>query len=246
MKKMLIVGVAAAALTATVNAHAAAGLGIRGETGLARTPMAASLPPLTLAVAADYVASEDTFIPMRAQIGIVEGLEVGGNWWYLDLPGDTTVWGLNAKYVFPRFVEHLDLAVGGHYREQTIDDENNDGHDVYFVASFPVGFLVPSLGVMYESITGDNDETDVRFFGSIVANVLPTFALGAEIMSASDKLDPIDDPDPAMWFGARVVPLHGLTIQAGLLNYADFGGDLEDLEDFVFHVGLQYEFSFQQ
>jgi hypothetical protein len=245
VKKLLLLGIAAAALAAAGTAQAASGLGLRGETGLARTPMAVALPPLTLAFAADFVASDDLFVPMRAEFGVVEGLELGGHYWYLDIPGDSAAWGLNAKYVFPPFLENLGLAVGGHYREQDIGDRNNDGHDVYFVASYPVGFLVPTFGVMYESITGDNDESDVRFFGSLVANVLPSFALGAEIMSSSDKLDGTD-PDPAMWFGARFMPLGGLTVQAGLLNYADLGGDQDDLKDFVFHIGVQYAFGFEQ
>jgi hypothetical protein len=244
MKKLLILGIAAITLIAAGTAQAAAGLGMRGETGLARTPMAEALPPMTLAVAADFIASDDLFVPMRVEFGVIQGLELGAHYWYLDIPGDSTGWGLNAKYVFPEFVEKLGLAVGGHYKEQSIGDVNNDGHDVYFVASYPSGFLVPTLGFMYESITGDNDESDFRLFGSLVANILPTFSLGAEIMSASDKLDG-DDADPAMWFGARFMPLEALTVQAGLLNYADFGNP-DNLEDFVFHVGVQYAFSFAQ
>jgi hypothetical protein len=244
MKKLLLLGIAAAVLTAAGTAQAAAGLGLRGETGLARTPMAVALPPLTLAVAADFVASDDLFVPMRAEFGVIEGLELGGNYWYLDMPGESTAWGVNAKYVFPQFVTNLGLAVGGHYREQDIGDIDNNGHDVYFVASYPAGFVVPTLGFMYESITGDNDESDFRFFGSLVANILPTFSIGAEIMSASDKLDG-DNADPAMWFGARFEPLPGLTVQGGLLNYADLGNP-DNIKDFVFHVGVQYAFSFER
>jgi hypothetical protein len=243
MKKLLILGITAIALTAAVAAQAASGLGLRGETGLARTPATVALPPMTLAVAADFVASDDTFIPLRAEFGVVEGLEVGGNYWYLDTDGDATVWGLNAKYAFPQFVEHLGLAVGGHYRKQTINDFENDGHDIYFAGSYAFGFLVPTVGVRYESITGDNDETDIRFFGSLVANILPNLAFGMEIESASDKLDGTN-ADPAMWFGARYMPMEGLTVQAGLLNYADIGAGLDAQKDFVLHFGAQYAFSF--
>ena len=249
MKKLLALGIAAAALAAAGTAQAAVGLGLRGESGLARTPMAVALPPMTLAVAADFVASDDLFMPFRAQFGVIQGLELGGHYWYLDIPGDSSGYGLNVKYVFPEYVEKLGLAVGGHYKKQEIGDINNDGHDVYFVASYPSGFLVPSLGFMYESITGDNDESDFRLFGSLVANILPTFSLGAEIMSSSDKLDDRyfedEDPDPAMWFGARFVPMPGLTVQAGMLNYADFGNtDPGAMNDFVFHIGVQYDYSF--
>ena len=243
MKKLLLVGIAAITLTAAGSVQAASGLGLRGESGLARTPMAVALPPLTLAVAADFVTSNDTFLPLRAEFGVIDGLEVGGNYWYLNNEGGSTIWGLNAKYVFPQFVEKLGLAVGGHYRKQSINDIENDGHDVYVLASYPVGFLVPTVGVRYESITGDNDETDIRYFGSLVANILPSFAIGAEIESASDKLDGTD-ADPAIWFGARFMPLEALTIQVGLLNYADLGAGLEDQKDFILHVGAQYAFSF--
>lgn len=246
MKKVLAVCAAATLLAVAGTAHAAGGLGLRGECGLARTPTAVALPPMTIAVAADFVASDDLFLPLRAEFGVIQGLELGGHYWYLDVPGDSTGWGLNAKYVFPEFVEKLGLALGGHWKKQEIGDINNDGHDVYGVASYSAGFLVPSLGFMYESITGDNDESDFRAFGSLVANILPTFSLGAEIMSSSDKLDGTD-PDPAMWFGARFVPLPSLTVQAGMLNYADFGNtDPDGMKDFVFHIGLQYDYSFQQ
>lgn len=249
MKRLLVIGLAAVTLAAAGTAQAAAGLGLRGETGLARTPTAVALPPMTLALAADFVASDEVFIPMRLEFGVIEGLELGGHYWYLDVPGDSTAWGLNAKYVFPTFVQNLGLAVGGHYREQDVGDINNDGHDIYFVASYPFGFIVPSFGIMYESITGDNDESDLRFFGSLVANILPTFSIGAEIMSTSDKLDELmygEDADPAMWFGVRFAPLPALTVQAGFLNYADFGADRDEFEDFVFHFGAQYAFGFQQ
>ena len=260
MKKLFVLAIAAAVWAAAGAAQAATdsgqtvpgtvptaiGLGLRGESGLARTPMAVALPPMTLAVAADFVASDDLFMPFRAQFGVIQGLELGGHYWYLDMPGDSSGYGLNVKYVFPEYVERLGLAIGGHWKKQEIGDINNDGHDVYFVGSYPSGFLVPTLGVMYESITGDNDESDFRFFGSLVANILPTFALGFEIMSPSDKLDGTD-PDPAMWFGARFVPLQGLTVQAGLLNYADFGNaDPDGMKDFVFHIGLQYAYGFAQ
>jgi hypothetical protein len=243
MKRLLLTFVTAAALAAAGTAEAAPGLSLRGDTGLARTPMVAAQAPMSLAFAADYVSSNEKFIPMRAEFGVIQGLEVGGNWWYMDLPGDTTAWGLNAKYVLPEFVPNLGLAVGGHYRKQTISDVENDGHDLYFAVAYPVGFVVPTAGVIYEAITGDNDETDVRFFGSLVANVVPELAVGAEIMSASDKLDG-DNADPAMWFGARFAPTPALSVQVGMLNYADIGAGLQDQKDFILHVGVQYGFSF--
>jgi hypothetical protein len=246
MKKLLLFCAVAVALMAAVPARAASGLGLRGETGLARTPMAMALPPLTLAIAADFVASNDVFLPMRAEFGVIEGLELGGNYWYIDSPDISAAWGFNAKYVLPEFVENLGLALGGHYREQDLAGGNNNGHDVYVVATYRAGFLVPSFGVRYESITGANDESDVRFFGSLVANVLPTLAIGAEIESPSNKLDGTG-ADPSMWFGFRILPVEGLTLQAGLLNRSDTGTEHPlGTNAFILHFGAQYAFSFSR
>jgi len=243
MKKMLLFCVVAVALMAAVPAHATSGLGLRGETGLVRTPTAAALPPLTLAVAMDFVSSDYVFLPLRMEFGVINGLEIGGNFWHLDSEKNSEIWGLNAKYVLPEFVENLGLAFGGHYRKQTVENFENDGHDLYFATSYRYSFLTPTVGMRYESITGANDESDLRFFGSLVADVLPNFAVGFEIESASDKLDG-SGADPAMWFGARFMPNEALTVQVGMLNYADIGASLDDQKSFVLHFGAQYAFSF--
>ncbi len=246
MKKLLLCCAVTVVLTAAVPARAASGLGFRGETGLARTPVTESLPPLTLAVAGDFIASDDVFLPLRVEFGVIEGLELGGNYWYLNSKEISAAWGFNAKYAFPEYIENLGVALGGHYRAQDLKGEKNDGHDLYLVVSYRAGFLVPSLGIRYESITGANSESDARFFGSLVANVLPTFAIGAEIETASNKLDGTG-VDPSMWFGARFVPLEGLTVQAGLLNRADTGTDHPlGTNAFILHFGAQYAFSFSR
>ena len=246
MKKLLLFCVVAVALAAAAPARAASGLGLRGETGLVRTPLAVALPPLTLAIAGDFIASDDVFLPLRVEFGVIEGLELGGNYWFIDSTAISAAWGFNAKYVLPEFVENLGLALGGHYREQDLAVGNNNGHDVYFVASYRAGFLVPSLGIRYESITGANDESDARFFGSLVANVLPTLAIGAEIETASNKLDGTG-ADPSMWFGARFLPLEGLTVQAGLLNRSDTGAAHPlGTNSFILHFGVQYAYSFMR
>jgi hypothetical protein len=245
MKKQLLFCVVAVALLAAVPVRAASGLGLRGETGLARTPMAAALPPLTLAIAADFVASDDVFLPMRAEFGIIDGLEVGGNYWYIDSPDISAAWGFNAKYVLPEFVPSLGLAFGGHYREQDLAGENNNGHDVYFVASYRYSFLTPTLGMRYESITGANDESDLRFFGSLVADVLPNLSVGFEIESASDKLEGTGAHAP-LWFGVRFQPVENLSLQAGLLNMADIGAGASGMNDLILHIGAQYAFSFSR
>ena len=147
--------------------------------------------------------------------------------------------------MLPEFVENLGLALGGHYREQDLADEKNNGHDVYVVASYRYGFLTPTVGIRYESITGANDESDLRFFGSLVADVLPNLAVGFEIESASDKLEGTGAKAP-LWFGARFQPLENLSLQAGLLNMADIGAGAEGMNDLIFHFGAQYAFSFSR
>jgi hypothetical protein len=243
MKKLLLFSVVAVALLASVPARAASGLGLRGETGLARTPIAAALPPLTLAVAGDFVASDDVFLPMRAEFGVIQGLELGGNYWYIDSPDISAAWGFNAKYVLPEFVQNLGLAVGGHYRAQDLDGRSNDGHDLYLVVSYRYSFLTPTFGLRYESITGANDESDLRFFGSLVADVLPNLAVGFEIESASDKLEGTGAKAP-LWFGVRFQPVENLSLQAGLLNMADIGAGADGMNDLILHIGAQYAFSF--
>ena len=84
MKKLLLSGITAFALMAGATAQAG-GLSIYGETGLARTPLAMSLAPMQIAVAADYVASDALFVPMRVELGLPYGIEVGGAYQYVDL-----------------------------------------------------------------------------------------------------------------------------------------------------------------
>jgi len=245
MKKLLFFGVVAVALAAAIPARAATGLSLKGESGLARTPMAVALPPLTLAVAGDFVASNDVFLPLRAEFGIIDGLEVGANYWYIDSSNISAAWGFNAKYVLPEFVEHLGLAVGGHYKEQDLAGGKNNGHDIYFVASYRAAFLVPSFGLRYDSITGANDESELRVFGSLVADILPNLAVGAEIESASSKLEGAGAKAP-FWFGVRYQPLEALTLQAGLMNMADIGAGASGMNDLILHIGAQYAFSFSR
>ena len=245
MKKLLFFGVVAVALAAAIPARATSGLGLRGESGLMRTPVADALPPLTLAVAADFVASDDVFLPMRAEFGVIEGLELGANYWYIDSPEISAAWGFNAKYVLPEFVEGLGLALGGHYREQDLAIGNNNGHDLYFVSSYRVGFLMPSLGFRYESITGANDESEFRVFGSLVADILPNLAVAAEVESASSKLEGAGAKAP-FWFGVRYQPIETLSLQAGLMNMTDIGAGPAGYNDLILHIGAQYAFSFSR
>lgn len=246
MKKLLLLGIAAVALTATVPAQAG-GLNLTGATGLARTPVAAASAPMSISLAADYVGSEDLFVPVRLNVGLIDGLEIGGLYYYIDQEGDPRTWGVNGKFVLPEFVENLGIGAGVGYTSTSNDAFDDDLTSLtgYAVATYTIeaGIVIkPSLGVMYEmQEQGDYDENGVRFFGSILAMVLPELAIGAEFVSTNDDLDG-DDADADVWFGARYTTPVGLAVQAGMINNANVGGD--DMSDYIFHAGVQYAFSF--
>jgi hypothetical protein len=243
MKKLLLSGITAVALMAAGTAQAG-GLSLMGETGVARTPLAMTLAPMQFQVAADYVFSEDTFVPMRAAVGLPYGIELGGAYWYIDTPGDLEIYDLAAKWVLPNFVPNLNLAVGGHYNAQSNDFSDNDGHDLYFVATYvaPMGegmSLIPSAGFIWKSLTGDNDEDAWKFFGSLLFKA-PQFAVGGEYVVSEEKVDFVDDD--YWWIGGRYFLNPMITLQAGYINNADIGSD-EFLEgDGVFHLGVQFAF----
>ncbi len=247
MKKLLLLGIAAVALTAAVPAQAQ--ISLTGECGLARTMNASVLPPMTLAVAADYVGSEDTFVPLRAEFGVIEGLEIGANYWYVDTEGLDSIMGFNAKYRLPIVpVEGLGIAAGVNYQIAS-PEEGDDltALSITGVASYDLKLaeigVTPSAGIIFErDDNGDTDENGLRFFASVVAMVMPNLGVGAEFISSNEDLDG-DNADASMWFGARFMAMENLAVQAGMINNANIG---DDVEDWVFHVGAQYSFSFAQ
>ena len=244
MKKLALLGLAAVALAAAVPAHGQ-GLTLTGETGVARSPQAVAPEPMSVAVAADFVSSEDTFLPFRAEFGVIEGLEVGFNYWFMDTQNNATQWGLNAKYVIPAdLVEGLKMAAGVRFQQQSADGGYDATFtDFYGVATYTVEAripIIPSLGFTYEVQGEDKDQSGIRLFGSLLAEVMPKVVVGGEFILANSDLDG-EDADSSVWFGARFVPRENISIQAGVLNNANVGGN--DTSDFVFHVGGQYLFS---
>ena len=244
MKKLLLLGLAAVALTFAAPALAG-GLSLTGETGAARTPLALVLEPMSFQVAGDFVVSEDIFLPLRMEFGVIEGLELGLNYWFSDTRNNWNQWGLNAKYVIPVDLnEGLDLAAGLNYQAESADG----GYDVsvikaYGVLSYAVDTRIPILvtgGLSYEVQDGDKNNSGLRLFGSVLADVMPRLVVGAEFVFANEDLDG-DDADPSLWFGARFNVMESLTLQAGVLNNANIGGN--DPSDFVLHAGGQYAFS---
>lgn len=246
MKKLLLSGITMVALTAA--APVFAGTSFTGECGLGRIPDANTLPPMTVALAADYIASEDLQVPLRAEVGVIDGLELGFNYNVLDTTGVDSQLGVNAKFRLPFMpVENLGIAVGGRYDSMNLEvGDDITGFTVYGVATYDMtldGFtLSPTVGLSWESVDfGDDTENGIRVFAGIMAMVMPNLGIGAEFISTDEDIDG-QDADANIWFGARFMPMENLTVQAGVLNNADFGGD--DPSDYVFHAGAQYAFSF--
>jgi len=249
MKKLLLSGITAVALMAAGTAQAG-GLSLAGFTGLANTPVAATSAPMSLTLAADYVGSEELFVPLRLNFGVMEGLEIAALYYYMDLEGDPKTWGVNAKYVIPvQLVENLAIAAGIGYNTTSADSFDDDLTSLngYVVATYTLDAagipIKPSVGLQFEKLEqGDFDESGIRFFASVLAMVMPELGVGFEYVSTNEDLDG-DDADADMWFGARYfTPVPGLAVQAGMINNANVGGD--DPSDFVFHVGAQYAFNF--
>lgn len=246
MKKLLLSGFMAVTLMAAGTAQAG-GLSLRGETGLAQTPIAASLAPMQFAVAADYVHSDDFQIQGRAEIGLPAGLEAGFNYVYADTEGNLDDYGVNVKYVLPNFVPDLGLAVGAHYDWFELGTMDVNEFDGYAVASYTVPMgegmaLVPSAGVMYVVVRDNSELSDLdadgaKFFGSIIFKG-PNFAVGGEYLFANEDVDG-KGADDSYWFGGRFFLNPMITLQAGYLNNSNIGGDLGDG---VFHAGVQFAF----
>jgi hypothetical protein len=244
MKKLLLSGIAAATLMVAGTTQAS-DLSLMGDTGVARTPIAMALAPMQFAVAADYVAADAFGVPVRAEVGLPYNIELGGAYWYMDLDG-TTIWSINGKWVLPPFVENLSLAIGGHYKSQEIGNFDNDGDDLYAVATYvaPMGegmSIIPSFGVMWDQRTGDNSTDVVRWFGSLIFKA-PQFAIAGEYQSVDDEMDGANI-DGNYWLGGRFYLNPMITLQAGYLNNVNWSNDKEDITDGVWHIGAQFAFS---
>src|SRR3990172_7601480 len=98
MKKLLLLGIAAVALTAATPAQAS--LTFNGDCGVINVPNALTLPAGTVALAADYVAADDAIVPIRFELGVINGLEIGGAYHYWDVD-DVASYGFNAKFRLP-------------------------------------------------------------------------------------------------------------------------------------------------
>lgn len=247
MRKLLLLATAAVALAAAVPARAA--LTFDGQTGIGRLPTADVLPRMSLGAGADYVFSADTFMPLRVGFGVLDRLEVGAHFWFVDTEAIDNYWGVNAKYRLPfTLAEGLGFAVGAAFQTRTMKiGDDITTLEAYGVASYDVQVesvtLQPTVGLKWVLRDfGDTDENGFKFQAGIVAMVLPNLGFGAELITENEDVDP-RKAAADVWLGVRYVPLRNLTVQAGIMNNADVGGE-DDLTGYVVHLGVQYDFSF--
>ncbi|HEY6000010.1 MAG TPA: hypothetical protein VI078_12040 [bacterium] len=243
MKRFLL---GCAALVLAAAPARAAGLSFTGETGLGRSPLAITAAPGTVTVAADYVASTDTFVPVRAELGLIEGVELGANYWYTGADNGLYGLGVNAKFATPlELVENLNVAAGVGYQSFSGDAGFSAASaKAYGVLSYTWQrgiTLIPSAGVSYEIQGGEWDEFGARVFASVLVKPVPALEVGAEFVLANEDLDG-QGADQQLWFGARFSPRENLAVQAGAMNMANVGGGGD--QGFVFHAGVQYVFTF--
>ena len=187
-----------------------------------------SLAPMQFAVAAEYVASDDTFVPVRAAVGLPFGIELGGAYWYVDTPGgprQSTI--LTGKWVLPEFVpgprprrgrplqrvprcrqlrqRRLRPLRGRHLR----------------LSRWARGWPSSRRSApRWLSRPNGGDEVDgIKFFGSLLLKA-SMFAVGGEYISTDEDYDG-KNADGSYWVGGRFFLNPMITLQAGYLNNAN-------------------------
>jgi hypothetical protein len=230
MKKMLL-GFVGLMMCAAVPANAA--LTVNNGTGLISVPTAEALAPMTLQVAADYYNTDDFMAPMRAEFGVIQGLEIGGNYTYLDGADDDFFSG-NVKYVLPmQFVENLNIAGFGLYGAQGDLSEIQVGA----VATYGMELEGIKLGLTagFDWAQWDFDGASEDGIGILIGGEvgLDGMVPGLGVVVEYDGGN-IDGDDDSLGLGVRYTVMENLTVQGGMKDY----GDME------FFFGAQYALSF--
>lgn len=218
---------------------ARAALSVGGPTGLVLMPNAVVVPTGTIQVAADYINTDDFVFPVRVGYGLMEGLEVGASYSFVDAE-DTYAFGANAKYILPlKPAEALDLAAGAIYSMGKVADYDISSLGFYGVASYAT--MVESLnvrgsgGIRWErGELEDNSETGFRFFIGLDLGIREDIAVVAEFESKSADLE----TDSLTSIGIRYTLMESLTLQAGLSNL--------HRNDHEFFFGAQYALGFNR
>lgn len=237
MRKMALLGIAAVSLVGA--APARAGLTMSGDCGVISVPDTNVLPPMTLSVAADYVNTEDALVPLRLEVGVIEGLEVGVSYWWWDASGVDYILGGNAKYQLPLdLAEGFKVAAGGRYQRTATDGDDANGYAVYGVASYAVELegvtLTGSAGVDWERVSNGGSESGLGFFAAldVAIGLVEGLSVAGEFASENGDLGN-DTAGLVVRYALPMVP--GVALQAGV---TDFGpGD-----DHEFFLGAQFTF----
>jgi len=229
MKRFLLFGAAAIALAAATPATAAQTY--FGASGLIDVPSAEVLAPMNFAVAADYVNTDNFLLPIRLELGVIEGLEAGVMFQYQD-EADDNLFGANVKYQIPvQLADNLKVAAGGGYAVQ--GDFSN--LSIYGVGTYALeleGLQVAATGgVDFQRVSNDDDsETGVGLMLGIEVGVGAVEGLSVVVEYDGENGDVADSSAGA---AVRYTVQPGLVVQAG---FKEFG----DMEMFA---GVQYSFS---
>lgn len=229
MKRLLLFGVAAFALAAAVPATAAQTFS--GASGLIDVPSAATLEPMDFAAAADYVNTDDFFLPLRLEFGLIEGLELGALFQYQN-DADDNLFGVNLKYRIPVDLrDNLTVAAGGGFGIEgdfTIVDLYGVATYAFAVERLPVA---ATGGLEFLRVSdGDDSESGLGLMLGLEVGVPAVKGLSVVVEYDGENGDVADSSAGA---AVRYTVRPGLVVQAG---FKEFG----DMEMFA---GVQYSFS---
>jgi len=247
MKKLLSLGIAAAALALTCAAFAYPTL--TGPTGLVLQPSTSVVGAGALDVAVDFLLTKRDPEPtdteaIRVLYGVIPGLELGAAW----LPeGDVSTWDINAKYKFPIEWEKFQLALGADggsvMHPNGSGGTKSDGiYDVTLVTSYP---LVEKMLKVDLGVTASGRPVGEESGTKTIAGV--TGFLGADLMlpyglsvvgDVSTISHALQTPTLPVGLAVRFAPeeIKGLTIQAGCENMGTYSNQ------YSFLVGAGYCF----
>lgn len=231
MKKMFVLGMAAAALAIATAAYAYPTL--TGPTGGATLPNAAVVPAGQLQLAADWVNTDpDAAFPIRATYGLGSNFELGAA--YI-VQSDANTWDINAKYATALKVLDFSWALGAQYL--TSNDTDMKATQVYFVGSRPFDLsgmtLNGTVGVNWTKISDGIDEDAIRLFGGLDTTFANGLNLGAELQSKNEDIE-----SDMMWSVVARYPFTpNLAGQVGITNGPIFGSG-----DSNVFVGATYAF----
>jgi len=195
MKKMLILGIVAAMACASA---AYAYPSLAGITGNGVLPTAAVVPAGQFNAALDYYNTNSDGLkstyPLRVVYGVMDGLEVGAGYTMVKTDGDdVNAWNIDAKYVLPfKELAGFSLAAGARYGS-TSGGAKIKATDLYVAATRAFDLselkLDATLGVNWEKLSGDVDQSGIRFFVGLGTTLANKLSLAAEFQTKKENMD---------------------------------------------------------